>query len=328
MRSCAVKQPRVVVLTTGGTIAAVGHDRVDVTRYDETDRSVAGEELIASVPELADIADVDVVAVASRPSHDLSTPDLRTLAEAVAAKAADPAVAGVVITHGTNTLEESAYFLHLTHTAAMPVVVTGAMRPASALSADGPVNLLNAVRVAADPSAAGAGVLVTLNEQVHSAVEVTKTASSGVSAFASPKSGPVGRVHPFGHVELWPVYSRGALTAIDELGPLPRVEIVTSHLDADAVMVEAAVAAGAAGIVVAGTGAGYPTRNQEAALENAARAGVTIMVATRTGSGPVARTLPAGWISAGDLQPTKARIALQVALAAGLPPGRLADYVR
>lgn len=321
------RRPVVAVLTTGGTIAALGHDRLDLTRYGETSTSVAAEDLVGSVPELTAVADVRVRAVLDRPSHDLSFDDLMTLAREVDRESRDDGVTGVVVTHGTNTLEETAYFLELTRTGATPVVVTGAMRPASALSADGPANLLNAVRLAAAPAARDCGVLVTLNDLVHAAREVTKAASSGVGAFASPRWGPAGRIAPTGEVELCAATAGRSIAAAADLGPVPRVEIVTSGVGADGALVEAAVAAGTAGIVVAATGGGFMPAGQEAALRRAAEAGVTVLVTTRTGSGPVTRTADGALINASDLQPWKARILLAVALAAGWPVERVAAYL-
>jgi L-asparaginase len=321
------RRPVVAVLTTGGTIAALGHDRLDLTRYGETSTRVAAEDLVASVPELTAVADVRVRAVLDRPSHDLSFEDLVTLARAVDDESRADGVAGVVVTHGTNTLEETAYFLELTRTGVTPVVVTGAMRPASALSADGPANLLNAVRLAAAPAARGCGVLVTMNDLVHAARDVTKAASSGVGAFASPRLGPAGRIAPSGEVELRSATAARSIAAATDLGPVPRVEIVTSGLGADGALVEAAVTAGAAGIVVAATGAGFMPERQEAALRRAAEAGVAVLVTTRTGSGPVTRTADGVLVNVSDLQPWKARILLAVTLAAGWSVERVAAYL-
>jgi L-asparaginase len=321
-------RPVVALFTTGGTIAAIGHDRTDLTRYGETGRTVAGSDLVAGIPELGELAEIRVRAVVDAPSHDLSGTDLLRIAEAIEECAGDPTVVGVVVTHGTNTLEETAYFLDLTHIGPLPVVVTGAMRPASALSPDGPANLVAAVKLALDPQTAGAGVLVALNDEFHAAAEVTKAASSGVAAFASPRLGAVGRLHPAGRVELGPVRRRPAIAPATGLGPLPRVDIVTSHLDADGALIDAAVSAGATGLVVAATGGGFLPTRQEEALHEAVAAGVAVMVTTRTGSGPVTRVCPPGFLPGGDLQPWKARMLLIVALAAGWSADRIGSYLR
>lgn len=319
--------PTVALLTTGGTIAAVGHDRLDLTRYGDTSVSVAGEDLVGGLPELSTLADVRVDQVLDVPSHELTFTDLVALADAAGACASQGSVDGIVVTHGTNTLEETAYFLDLTYDSPLPLVVTGAMRPASALSGDGSANLLDAVRVAIDRQAVGCGVLVTLNDFIHTAADVTKAASSGVGAFQSPRLGPVGRIHPSGAVELRGPVPRQSIAQPQQLGPIPRVDIVTSHIGADEVQVEAAVAAGAAGIVVAATGGGFLPRRQEEAIRCAAGSGVTVMVATRTGSGPVTRSGMGSLLGAGDLQPWKARILLSVALAAAWGPDRISDYL-
>ncbi len=318
-------RPRIALLTTGGTIAAVGHDRLDVTRYGETSRTVSADDLLSGVPEVVQLAEIEVDPVLDVPSHDITSRDWLRLAAAITAHVRGGAE-GVVITHGTNTLEETAYFLHLTREVSVPVVLTGAMRPSSALSADGPANLLNAARIAVDPQARTAGVLVTFDDAVHAAAEVSKVASSGLAAFASPRCGPVGRIHPTGAVELWTDRAGEPIAPASTLSDLPRVEIITAHVDADGAAVTAALAVGARGIVVAGTGGGFLPEAMEVALADAVAAGVVVMVATRTGSGPATRAVADGWCRAGDLQPWKARTLLSVALAAGWSPDRIDAY--
>jgi len=231
---------------------------------------------------------------------------------------------GVVLTHGTNTLEETAWLLHLTVATDAPIVLTGAMRPASALSADGPLNLVEAVRVAASSAARGLGVLVVMTDAIHGARDVTKSNTLRVDAFSSPMTGPIGRVDGDGLVVLATrparaVTLRGAYASVD-LQALPRVDVVASYQGADRVLIDAAVAAGARGIVSAATGDGYPTPTQVEALGRASAAGVAVVQSTRVGSGrvvPVPALLARGWIAADDLNPWKARILLRLALAAG-----------
>jgi L-asparaginase len=229
-----------------------------------------------------------------------------------------------VITHGTNTLDETAWLLHLVVADERPVVVTGAMRPASALSADGPLNLVNAARLAASPAARGIGALVLLDDTIHGARDATKSDTMRVSAFTGAAAGPLGRVDGDGRVVLAhrPARGtalRGAFSGVD-LRALPRVDVLVTYQGADGALVDAAVAAGARGIVSAGTGAGYGTPAEVEALERAAARGVVVCQSTRVGGGrvPLVPALTArGWVAGDDLQPWKARVLLRLALAAG-----------
>jgi L-asparaginase len=198
------------------------------------------------------------------------------------------------------------------------------MRPATALSADGPLNLVNAVRVAIHPDARGLGALVLLDDTLHGARTATKSDTMRVSAFRDGAAGPLGWLDGDGRLVLAArpargEHLRGAFAGVD-LRALPRVDIVVSYQGADGALIDAAVAAGARGIVSAGTGAGYPTPGEEAALERAARGGVLVVQATRVGGGrvpPVPKLRERGWIAAGDLNPWKARILLRLALGRG-----------
>jgi L-asparaginase len=319
-----VTRSRVAVVTTGGTIDSLGADRIDLAAYLETGRRLEPGELLAGVPELATIADVTEVPFRRLRAHAMTDDDLADLRTLVAGLVDRDEADGVVITHGTNTLEETAWLLHLVLAGDAPVVVTGAMRPASALSGDGPLNLVAAVRVAAAAEAQALGVLVVLDDTIHGARDVTKANTLRASAFADGAAGPLGWVDGDGRVVLAHrpgrgTKLRGAFTARD-LRALPRVDVVVSYQGADSALVDAAVAAGARGIVSAGTGAGYPTPGEVAALERASRAGVVVCQASRVGSGRVPRVpglVARGWISADDLQPWKARVLLRLALAGG-----------
>jgi L-asparaginase len=323
--------PRVAVIFTGGTIDSVGTDRLDLAWYIEAGKRLESGELMGRVPELAQVAQVAEVPFRRLPSHALTPRDLlemnRTVHELLETRAD-----GVVITHGTNTIEETAYFLHLALKTDKPVVIVGAMRPASALSGDGYLNLLNAVRVAAAPEARGRGVLVVLNDAVHSARTVTKTATYRVEAFQSRDLGPLGYADADGRVVFYHAPARKHTTATEfdvrGLDDLPRVDVVVSYTGADGTMIDAAVAAGARGIVSAGTGAGRPTPAEEAALERAHQQGVAIVQGTRVGSGRVVRS-PAlrkrGWVAADNLQPWKAKMLLALGLTVTQDADRLAQ---
>lgn len=316
--------PRVAVVTTGGTIDSVGADRLDLAAYLETGRRLEPGELVASIPELASLARVTEVPFRRLRAHALTDADLADLRDLVTAILDRHEADGVVVTHGTNTLEETAWLLHLTLATDAPVVLTGAMRPASALSGDGPLNLVQAVRVAASTGARGLGTLVVMDDTIHGARDVTKANTLRLDAFASPMAGPVGRVDGDGRMLItgWPARAttlRGAFAGVD-LRALPRVDVVVSHQGADGALIDAAVAAGARGIVSAGTGAGYPAPGEVEALERASRAGLVVCQASRTGSGrvpSVASLVARGWVAADDLVAWKARTLLRLALAAG-----------
>lgn len=318
--------PRVAVITTGGTIDSLGTDRLDLAAYlDNATRLGPGELLAGIASELATVADVHEVPFRRVRAHAITDTDLAELVASVRHQLDREGVDGLVVTHGTNTLEETAWLLHLVVAGDAPVVVTGAMRPASALSGDGPLNLINAVRLAASSDARGLGTLILLDDTIHGARDATKTDTMRVSAFRGGASGPLGWVDGDGRVIINHVPRRGSslrgrFAGVD-LRALQRVDVVISYQGADGVMVDAAVAAGARGIVSAGTGAGYPAPGEVEALERATADGVTVVQATRVGAGrvPAVGSLVArGWVAADDLPPWKARILLRLALAAGI----------
>jgi len=321
-----VSLPRVAVVTTGGTIDSVGSDRLDLAAYLETGARLEPGALLAGIAaELATVADVTEVPFRRLRAHAMTDDDLAELVALVRGLTEGGGADGVVITHGTNTLEETAWLLHLVVAGDAPMIVTGAMRPASALSADGPLNLVDAVRVAASPAARRLGVLVVMDDTIHGARDVTKANTLRTDAFDDGITGPLGRLDGDGRVVLAHRPARGiALRGVfagADLRALPRVDVVVSHQGADGALVDAAVAAGARGIVSAGTGAGYPTPGEVAALERASAAGVIVCQASRVGSGRVPRVpslVARGWLAADDLQPWKARILLRLALAAGI----------
>lgn len=325
--------PRVGLILTGGTIDSLGADRLDLAWYIEANRRLGDGELVARIPELQTVARVEEFRFRRLPSHALVGKDLLELGRFVQ-KIIDDGLDGVVITHGTNTLEETAYFLTLVLKTDRPVVLTGAMRPASALSGDGDLNLYQAVQVAASPSAVGAGVLVVLNGAILAGRDVTKTATSAVETFRAPDAGPLGTAAAdgkvvFRHRHAMPhtVASEFDLAKIDVL---PRVDVVLSYIEADGVMIDAAVAAGARGIVSAGTGAGRPTPAEEEALVRASKAGVIVCQASRVGSGRVARSpglKRKGFVAANDLQAWKARVLLSLALTETTDPDRIQEML-
>jgi len=323
-------RPRVALISTGGTIDSVGKDRLDLASYALNNTRLDPGQLLAAVPEVNEIADVFEIEFRRLPSHALVDADwldlVRTVHEIVDADRAD----GIVITHGTNTLEETAYFLTLTLKTDRPVVIVGSMRPASGLGADGYLNLVNAVRVAASPAARGQGVLVVLNDTILSARDVTKTATYRVDAFRGRDLGPLGYADPDGAVLFFHRATTRHTTEsefdVQGLTSLPRVDVVVSYVGADGALIDAAVAAGAQGIVSAGTGAGRSAPSEEDALRRAARQGVVICQSSRVGSGRVVRNprfVQDGWVAGGNLLPWKARVLLALALTRTHDPGEI-----
>ncbi|HUQ99701.1 MAG TPA: asparaginase [Gemmatimonadaceae bacterium] len=303
------KSPEVLILATGGTIASGGNYYGDGTG---SVSRASGEELLATVPGLDKVAKISAEQFSNVASTRFSPSDWVALSRRISAVFQErPALSGIVVTHGTDTMEETAYFLDLTVAGDRPVVVTGSMRPADAVGADGPANLFNAVRVAIAPASRGRGTLVLMNDRVFAAREVTKTNANRVESFQAPDHGPLATVDHdtlfFSH----PHPTRPRPFDLANVVGLPRVDIVFAYAGADSVMIDAAVAAGAKGIVLAGFGrSGTPV--QASALRRAASRGVVVVTATRTGSGRVLRAPTR--ISAGILNPQKARVLLMLAL--------------
>ncbi|NUY02303.1 asparaginase [Paraburkholderia youngii] len=313
--------PCIAVLATGGTIAGAAADAANTSGYQA---GVVGvDQLLAAVPALSTVARIAPEQIASVDSKDMALPLWTTLAQRINTLLASDDVDGVVVTHGTDTLEETAYLLHLTVKSDKPVVLTAAMRPASALSADGPLNLLNAVTVTAHAASRGQGVLVAFNNRIHSARDVVKTSTYAVDAFQSPEIGALGWVQD-GRVEFQRSVVR-AHTLASEFAidtAWPHVEIVASYAGVSRTAVDALVAAGVRGIVVAGTGNGSFHQALQQALAEAVSRGIAVVRSSRVGSGHVMRNGAAaddalGFVSAGTLNPYKARVLLMLALAAG-----------
>lgn len=314
--------PRIAIIGTGGTISGVGRDRLDFYEYGTSGRFMHVEELIASVPELPQVADVLPIRYKNVGSGDIGPTDWLALLKIIhETAAADPTVAGFVVTHGTATLEETAYFLNLAVKTAKTVIVVGAMRPSSALGTDSGVNLLNAARVAGSPGAVGKGVLVVLNDEINAARDVAKTSNYRVQTFVSRDFGILGYADPDAVTFYRAPLRRSAPDTefdVSGLTELPRVDIVPAYAGADAALVEAAVAAGAKGIVSAGFPSGSPSPAQKEALKKAAKAGVIVVQSSRSGSGRViddkVALRDAGFIAADSLTPQKSRILLMMAL--------------
>jgi L-asparaginase len=314
--------PRIAVIGTGGTISSLGADSLDVLDYTDTNRRLEADELVARFPECAAVADVVAIRHAAVPSTAIGPREWIALAELIHATVERaPDLAGFVLTHGTATLEETAYFLNLVLKVEQPVVLVGAQRPASALGTDAGMNLVAALRTAGSTAARGKGVLVTLNDEIHAAREVTKTSTYRLQTFRSPDFGALGHVDGDGvFFYRAPLRRHAPDTEFDITGrqDLPRVDIVLSYAGNDARAIEAAVAAGARGIVSAGFAPGMVTPAERAALEEARRNGIAVVQSSRAGSGRVAprRYLQRNALLGADsLTPQKARIVLMLALA-------------
>ena len=287
--------------------------------------------LLAAVPNLDRLARISGEQVASIGSQDMNDAVWLTLAKRLNETLKSSDVDAVLITHGTDTLEETSYFLSLVTKSTKPVAMVGSMRPATAVSADGPANIYNGVAVVVDPGATGRGVLVVLNDEIHYARNVTKVNTTNVQAFASPNRGPAGVVHS-GHVRWFEPMDRpvgpASPLAVDALETLPRVDIVYAHANMSADLIEAAIANGAQGIVVAGVGDGNMTAPALDALAKAAKKGVVVVRSTRVPNGLVLRNNEVdddklGLVASGELNPAKSRVLLQLALTTTKDPAKI-----
>lgn len=315
----AAEKPRIIVLATGGTIAGSAETQ---TRAGYSAAQLGIEGLLASVPQLAELAKVSGEQAANVGSQDMNDAIWLSLAARVNTLLDKPEVDGVVITHGTDTLEETAYFLNLVVKSEKPVVLTAAMRPATALSADGPLNIYNAVAVAADPRAAGRGVLIVANDDIHGARGVSKSHTTDVQAFTAGEYGLIG-ASLYGRNRWfrvpWKAHTTETPFSVADLEALPRVDViyVTAGMSPD--LIDAAVAAGARGLVTAGVGNGNMPAGVLKAVERAVNQGVIVVRASRTGRGTVGRNVEisddaVGTLAAAELNPPRARVLLKLAL--------------
>lgn len=283
---------RIAVIGTGGTISSVGASSLDTLDYPEFGRKLTASELLAMFQETSLLAEPVPVVFRAVGSTAIGPADWIALRDLVHATAQDPDIAGFVITHGTATLEETAFFLNLTLAIAHPVVLVGAQRPASALGTDAGANLVAALRVAAAPEAVGLGVLVVLNDEIHAARDVVKTSTYRLQTFRSPDFGALGHVDGDGvHILRSPRRQHAPDTVFASAATfdLPRVDIVLSYAGVDGVIVDAAVAAGARGIVSAGLAPGITTPLECQALERAVAAGIVVVQCSRAASGRFGR---------------------------------------
>jgi L-asparaginase len=323
--------PNVVVLATGGTIAgAAGSD----VQSGYTSGQVGVEQLLNAVPQARKLANLRGEQISNIGSQDMNDEVWIKLATRVNELLAMPDVSGVVITHGTDTIEETAYFLNLVTKSDKPVVMTASMRPSTALSADGPLNYYNAVAIAADPQAKGRGVLVVVNDWIHGASSLTKTSTTAVQTFMSPLSGLIGTV-AYGTPEWYrgPVGKHGVTSdfSVDKNTVLPRVDIIMATENMDGVLIDAAAAAGAKGIVIAGVGNGNMTETALKALSAQAQKGIVGVRSSRVTTGQVGRNVEVnddkmGTVASLGLNPQKARVLLRLALLKTSDPKTIQKY--
>ncbi|MCX6860910.1 MAG: type II asparaginase [Verrucomicrobia bacterium] len=309
----ATNLPTVALFTTGGTIQSAGAHRQKLSEY--SDGRVTPDQLLADLPELRDLADLQVTEIGNAGSGTVTTETLIRLAKGINAALAKTNIVGAVVTHGTGTLEETAYFLHLVVRSAKPVVVVGSMRPWSAISRDGPLNLYNSVRTVLTPEASGKGVLVLLDDTIHSARFVTKGNTTRVETFVSREVGPMGYADADRVVFYRKPLLRHTLHSefdVTSLTNLPPVDVVYGYQEASAAPVESLMEAKVAGIVYAD---GSPAVTK--ALQAAMARGVAVVQSDRKGSGRVLqseRQFGRGIVTGDSLNPQKARILLRLAL--------------
>ena len=315
-----MNRPTIAILGTGGTIAGAASRG---TEAGYTSGQLDIQSMITAIPDIENCATIQGEQISNVGSQDMSFEILIRLAKRINTLLATEKIQGVVITHGTDTMEETAFFLNLTVNSPKPVVMTGSMRPATAISADGPLNLYNAVAVAADPASCNRGVMVVMNDRIHEAHSLTKNHTTSVETFLSPVNGLMGTV-----IYGKPTYFRGPFRThttasqfhIEKMGELPRVDILYACIDMAHDFIQAAISLGAKGLIIAGDGNG---NMNQATLEEAARAveqGIFVVRSSRVPSGTVGRNVEVdddahGFIVSDELNPAKARILLMLALA-------------
>ena len=309
----------IVILPTGGTIAGAA---ATGTQSGYQSGAVTIDAMLAAVPDIGKNANIKGEQISNVGSQDMSFDILLKLAKRINELAPQSDVDGFVITHGTDTMEESAYFLNLTVKTTKPFVLAGPMRPSTAASADGPLNLYNAVAVASDPSASGRGVLVVMNDQIHGAHSLIKTSTTDVDTFMSPYRGIVG-VSNFGRNEFYNVppwlHTTRSESDICNVTTLPRVDILMPYADMPPDLINDSVENGAKGIVIAGVGNGNMNKASVDAAAEAVKRGVIVVRSSRVPTGIVGRNVELndddlGFVASSELNPQKARILLSLAL--------------
>jgi L-asparaginase len=331
--SLAQTKPNIVILATGGTIAGAA---ASGTQSAYTSGAVTIDAMLKAVPGIEKLANIKGEQISNVGSQDMSFEILLKTAKRINELLSTSAVDGIVITHGTDTMEESAFFLNLTVKSDKPVVMVGSMRPSTAVSADGPLNLYNAVAVAGDPQAKDRGVLVVMNDQIHAAHSLTKTSTTSVQTFMSPIRGVVG-VTAYGKDDWYnsPPWKHTSESEFDisNVTKLPRVDIVFADEDMEPDLIDASVNAGAKGIVIAGVGNGNMNKVSVEAAGRAVKKGVVVVRSSRVTTGMVDRNVEVnddelGFIASDELNPQKSRILLSLALLKPRSPSEIQQLFR
>jgi L-asparaginase len=324
------KKPNVTILATGGTIAGAA---ATGTQAGYTSGAVTIDAMLAAVPGIKDLANLKGEQISNVGSQDMSFDIMLALAKRINEILPRSDVDGIVVTHGTDTMEETAFFLNLVVKSDKPVVLVGSMRPSTAVSADGPLNLYNAIGVAVDPNARGRGVLFMMNDWIHGAHSLTKTSTTAIQTFMSPLRGLVG-IASYGKNDFYnsPVWKHTTASEfnIADVTRLPRVDIVFACADMPADLIDASVANGAKGIVIAGVGNGNMNKASLEAASRAAKKGVVVVRSTRVATGQVGRNVEVNddemcFVASNELNPQKSRILLSLAL---LKPRTTAEIQR
>jgi L-asparaginase len=331
--SFAQAKPNIVILATGGTIAGAA---ASGTQSGYTSGAVGIDAMVKAVPGIEKLANIKGEQISNVGSQDMSFDIMLKLAKRINELLSSGGADGVVVTHGTDTMEETAYFLNLTVKSDKPVVLVGSMRPSTAVSADGPLNLYNAVGVAADPQAKGRGVLVVMNDQIHAAHSLTKTSTTAIQTFMSPLRGLVG-VSAYGKNDWYtnPPWKHTSQSEFDisNVTKLPRVDIVFGDVDMSPDLIDASVTAGAKGIVIAGVGNGNMNKGSVDAAARAAKKGVVVVRSSRVATGLVDRNVEVkddelGFVASDELNPQKSRILLSLALLKDTQPMQIQELFR
>lgn len=323
-------KPNVVILATGGTIAGAA---ATGTQSSYTSGAVTIDAMVSAVPGIKDLASIKGEQISNVGSQDMSFDIMLRLAKRINELLPTNDVDGIVITHGTDTMEETAFFLNLVTKSDKPVVMVGSMRPSTAVSADGPLNLYDAVGVAADPKSKGRGVLVVMNDWIHGAHSLTKTSTTATQTFMSPVRGVVG-VSAYGKNDFYntPPWKHTTASEFDvsNVTKLPRVDIIFADVDMSPDLIDCSVKNGAKGIVIAGVGNGNMNKASVEAAARAAKQGVVVVRSSRVPTGTVGRNVEVkddeyGFVASDELNPQKARILLSLALLKPRPVSQIQE---
>ena len=312
--------PKIHIIATGGTISGIGFNRLDYTQYSDTGNRYTIEQLLERIPEVKSFADISFENLLATGSTNITPKDWLVIGERANNLLKDD-IDGIVITHGTATLEETAYFLHLTINSTKPVVLTGAMRPPSSISTDADINLFDAIRIASSKNAKNMGVMGVLNNQIHSAREMIKMNTLRVDTFQSNDLGFLGFVDSDGQVIFYrnstKIHTFESEFSTQGLDQLPRVDIVVAYSGSDGLLIDAVKKNASEGLILAGFGSGtLPTVMKDSALE-LVKDGIPVVLASRSTMGRIVLTeklKDEGFITCDNLSPQKARILLMLSL--------------